>query len=53
MSDIDPILPTWWALSGDDLMDMLREVQAGADPEIVYMEHYANSDIETIKGEDS
>lgn len=49
MSDV---LPTWWALSGEDLMEMLREVAAGADPEWVYMEHYANSDVETVEGGD-
>lgn len=29
---------------------MLREVAAGADPEIVYMEHYANSEHEGVEG---
>ena len=33
----------YWAISGEALLDMLREVAAGADPDIVYAEHYANS----------
>lgn len=33
----------WWTISGDDLLAMLREVADGADPDLVYAEHYANS----------
>lgn len=42
MSD-DSVTPTFWAISGESLLTMLREVAAGADPDIVYAEHYANS----------
>lgn len=42
-------LPTWWTISGDDLMAMLREVADGADPEWVYLEHYANSDVSEVE----
>jgi hypothetical protein len=34
----------WWCISGEALLDMLREVEQGADPDIVYAEHYANSE---------
>lgn len=42
----------WWSMSGERLMDMLREVAAGANPEHVYMEWYANSDITHVEGDD-
>lgn len=34
----------WWAISGEALLDMLHQVAEGADPDLVYAEHYANSD---------
>lgn len=34
----------WWVIAGEDLLGMLREVAAGADPDLVYAEHYANSE---------
>jgi hypothetical protein len=37
----------WWALSGAELMNMLRQVEAGGDPDLVYMEHYANAEVES------
>jgi hypothetical protein len=40
----------WWSISGETLLGMLREVRAGADPDHVYAEHYANSKIEHIEG---
>lgn len=36
----------WWTISGEALLDMLRRVQQGADPDLVYAEEYANSDHE-------
>lgn len=36
----------WWAISGAALLDMLRRVQQGEDPDLVYAEEYANSKIE-------
>jgi hypothetical protein len=36
----------WWAIAGDELLTMLREVAAGEDPDVVYAEHYANSEHE-------
>lgn len=31
----------WWAISGEDLLAMLRRVEAGERAEIVYIEEYA------------
>lgn len=36
----------WWALNGTELMAMLRRVAAGEDPDMVYMEAYANAERE-------
>jgi hypothetical protein len=41
----------WWAISGEDLMAMLRAVAAGGDPDLVYAEHYANSEHEEDRDE--
>jgi hypothetical protein len=34
----------WWVIEDEALLGMLREVQEGADPDIVFAEHYANSE---------
>lgn len=36
----------WWSIAGDELLDMLRRCHHGEDPDLVYAEAYANSDIE-------
>jgi hypothetical protein len=36
----------WWAISDEALMEMLEAVAAGGDPEMVYLEHYANAEVE-------
>lgn len=36
----------WWAISGETLLDALRAVADGADPDLIYAELYANADIE-------
>lgn len=36
--------PVWHVISSDDLLTMLRRVQAGEDPEFVYLEEYVNAD---------
>ena len=36
----------WWVIAGHYLLEALRKVAAGDDPEMVYTELYANSDIE-------
>lgn len=40
----------WWTISGDCLIEMLRRVAAGEDPDLVYAEAYANSDHEHVDG---
>lgn len=35
----------WWTISGRSLMDALRAVAGGEDPDTVYAELYANSDV--------
>ena len=40
----------WWAISGEALMYALRRVADGDDPDVVYAEMYANSEVES--GED-
>ena len=36
----------WWSISGSEFLRALRMVADGNDPEMVYAEFYANSDIE-------
>lgn len=36
--------PVWHVVHGEDLMAMLHQVAEGADPEVVYIEHYANGE---------
>jgi hypothetical protein len=36
----------WWVISAEALLEMLRRVQAGEDPDLVYAEEYANCDHE-------
>jgi hypothetical protein len=38
----------WWVISGEALMEMLQEVKDGGDVDLIYMEHYANSDHEHV-----
>lgn len=45
----------WHVIHGDDLMSMLRRCAKGENPDLVYMEHYVNCDIEDFseEGEDA
>ncbi len=36
----------WWVIHGESLLAMLHEVQDGRDADLVYIEHYANSEHE-------
>ncbi len=36
----------YWVLSGETLLDMLHQAANGADPDLLMMELYANSDVE-------
>lgn len=33
------------SIAESDLLDLLREVSAGADPDVIYMEYFANGSI--------
>ncbi len=35
----------WWTISGEGLLEMLRRVADGEDPDILYAEEYANAEI--------
>lgn len=48
----DPAPLGWWAISGEALLDMLRRVQAGEDPDLVYAEEYANTSHEHVEGDE-
>jgi hypothetical protein len=37
----------WWVISDEGLMSMLKAVQYGDDPDVVYAEHYANCEHQT------
>ena len=36
----------WWAISGEAILEALRAVASGDDPDVIYAELYANSEIE-------
>lgn len=36
----------WWVIDGESLLAMLKRVAEGEDPDLVYAEEYANSEIE-------
>lgn len=40
----------WWAISGEALLAMLKRVQLGEDPWLVYMEEYVNSHVDNVPG---
>ena len=48
----DDALDGYWSMSSTSFMRALRAVHEGASPEMVYMEMYANSDIEQVTGDD-
>lgn len=39
----------FWIISGESLLRALRRIQDGEDPDAVYAEMYANSDIEPVE----
>jgi hypothetical protein len=42
--------PTWWVLEGTALREMLNRAHAGEDPELLFLELYANSEQEDVDG---
>jgi hypothetical protein len=41
----------WWVINGQVLMDALHAAHKGADPDMLYLEHLANSDTERVDGQ--
>ena len=41
----------WWAISGRAMLELLRRAHHGEDPNMLYIEAYANSDVEKSEGE--
>ena len=39
-----PPIEQWWCINGEAIMDALKRVHAGADPELEYLLLYAHSD---------
>ena len=52
MSDDNETRWAWWTLDGRDLMGMLRRAHEGDDPGVVYLEGWANSDVDYRPGDD-
>jgi len=39
-------IDSWWVIHGPQLLALLTRAHAGEDPELLYVEAYANSDVE-------
>ena len=50
MSEQTAAPPAWHVIRGDQLLEMLRRVQAGEDPEMVYLEEYVNAERDEGEG---
>lgn len=44
----EPVKWPWWSIDGEFLMEMLHRANAGEDPDMLYAEAYANSDVEAV-----
>jgi len=42
----------WWTISGEALLESLRRCHRGEDPDLVYAELYANSDVDRPASEE-
>lgn len=42
----------WHVISGEQLMELLRRAHEGEDPDLLYVEEYANAEIERIEGDE-
>lgn len=40
----DDLPQPWWTIHGEELQRLLRRAAAGEDPDVLYMEAYANSE---------
>lgn len=43
----------YWAIIDEAFMDAMRRAHQGEDPDLLYAEFYANSDIEHVEGNES
>lgn len=41
----------WWNIHAEALMAMLRRAHAGEDPDTLYLEMYANSEVTVLEEE--
>jgi hypothetical protein len=41
----------WHVISGEHLLELLRRVADGEDPDLVYLEVYVNAEVEVIDDE--
>ena len=39
---------TWWVISDRSMLEALRRCEAGESAELVHLELYANSEVETV-----
>jgi hypothetical protein len=37
---------SWWVVSAESFLEALRRAHAGEDPDLLYAEWYANSEVE-------
>ena len=42
----------WWVMSGEDFLDCLNRCRKGEDPDMVYAEQYANSDVTHVDSDE-
>jgi hypothetical protein len=42
----------WWAISGEDILDLLKRAHAGEDPDMLYIEAYANAESVRVEPDD-
>ncbi len=40
----------YWVISGEDFMAAMKRAATGEDPDLLYAEYYANSDVEDVEG---
>ena len=43
----------WWTISGEMFLEALYRVQDGDEPEMIYAEWYANSEVEKFDDENT
>ncbi len=46
MNENPPPIEQWWTINGADLLAAMRRAHDGDDPNLLYLELYANSETE-------